>query len=211
MSHHSEPQLLVLHAVRLLGFAGVDAIAQRAGASTEETLILLRQAERSGWVQHLEFFDTDGWSLTDFGKWENERELALERHHADPDGEIAAVYRDFLPLNARMLRATTAWQIGPSAVDAFASNDHSDAGWDAEVLDEFERLGVELAPLVERLTKVLTRFEGILTRYETALRRAKSGQTMWVDRSDVDSCHLVWFQLHEDLIATLGIDRGTEV
>ena len=211
MSHHSEPQLLALHAVRLLGFAGVDAIAHRAGATTEETLLLLRQAERSSWVQHLEFLDLNGWSLTDFGKWENERQLALERRNADPDDEIAAVYREFLPLNARMLSATTDWQIRPSAGDVFATNDHSDAGWDAQVLDEFEALGVELAPLAQRLTNVLTRFKGILTRYEAALCRAKTGQTMWIDRSDVDSCHLVWFQLHEDLIATLGIDRGSEV
>jgi len=28
-----------------------------------------------------------------------------------------------------------------------------------------------------------------------------------VDHTDVDSCHRVWFELHEDLIATLGIDR----
>jgi hypothetical protein len=30
-----------------------------------------------------------------------------------------------------------------------------------------------------------------------------------VDRTDVDSCHRVWFELHEDLVATLGIDRRT--
>ena len=210
MSHRSEPQLLVLHAVRLLGFAGVDDIAHRARASTEDTQVLLRQAERSNWVQHLEFFDLNGWSLTDIGKWENERQLALERRDADPDDEIAAVYRDFLPLNARMLSATTDWQIRPSPGDAFAANDHSDRDWDARVLEEIEILGIELAPLVKRLTNVLTRFEGTLTRYESALRRAREGQTMWIDRTDVDSCHLAWFQLHEDLIATLGIDRGAE-
>lgn len=211
MSHRSEPQLLMLHAVRLLGFTDEGSIAQRAGASAEETTIFLREAERTGWVQHLELFDLNGWSLTDFGKWENERQLAHERRSADPDNEIAAIYREFLPLNARMLSATTDWQIRPRADEAFASNDHSDANWDARVLDEVEALGVELAPLVERLTNVLTRFEGILTRYEAALSRAKDGQTEWIDRTDVDSCHLVWFQLHEDLIATLSIDRGTEV
>jgi hypothetical protein len=30
-----------------------------------------------------------------------------------------------------------------------------------------------------------------------------------VDRTDVDSCHRVWFELHEDLVATLGIDHRT--
>lgn len=27
---------------------------------------------------------------------------------------------------------------------------------------------------------------------------------------DRDSCHLVWIQFHEDLLATLGIPRGTD-
>jgi len=30
----------------------------------------------------------------------------------------------------------------------------------------------------------------------------------WVDAIGIDSCHTVWFQLHEDLLATLGIPRG---
>lgn len=210
MSRRSEPELLILHAVRLLGFAGEEAIAGRAGTGAEEAVTVLRQAERSGWVQHLEFLDLSGWSLTDFGRWENERQLAFERRIADPENVIGTVYRDFQPLNARMLCATTDWQIRPRTDDRFAANDHTDSIWDARVLGEIETLGTELSPLVERLTSVLTRFDGTVTRYESALSRAREGQTEWIDRTDVDSCHLVWFQLHEDLIATLGIDRGSQ-
>ncbi|WP_245966848.1 hypothetical protein [Sphaerisporangium album] len=35
-----------------------------------------------------------------------------------------------------------------------------------------------------------------VTRFTAALAGAR-----------VDSCHRVWFELHEDLIATLGLDR----
>jgi hypothetical protein len=31
-----------------------------------------------------------------------------------------------------------------------------------------------------------------------------------VDGPDRDSCHLVWIQFHEDLLATLGIKRGSD-
>ena len=31
-----------------------------------------------------------------------------------------------------------------------------------------------------------------------------------VDAPDRDSCHLVWIQFHEDLLATLGIPRGSD-
>jgi hypothetical protein len=210
MSYRSAPELLVLHAVRLIGFADSDAVVARAGTGADATLRALHAAEREGWVRHFAFADLGGWSLTDAGKVENERQLALERKHADPENTIAAVYRDFLPLNTRLVRAVTDWQIRPSDTDQFAPNDHGDGVWDGRVLAELRALGAELAPVAERLSAVLTRFEGYTDRYEAARHRAVSGQPHWIDKTDVDSCHRVWFQLHEDLLATLGIDRRTE-
>jgi len=32
----------------------------------------------------------------------------------------------------------------------------------------------------------------------------------WIDAYDRDSCHLVWIQFHEDLLATLNLPRGGE-
>ncbi|SLM99833.1 conserved hypothetical protein [Corynebacterium xerosis] len=57
---------------------------------------------------------------------------------------------------------------------------------------------------------MLARFGGYADRYNSALHRAMNGEHNWIDKTDVDSCHRVWFQLHEDLVATLGIDRRTE-
>lgn len=210
MSHQSAPALLVLHAVRLLGFADSDAVAARAGTAADTARSMLHEAERKGWVQHLAFADLDGWSLTDAGKTENEHQLAAERELADPENTVAAVYRGFLPLNTRLVRAVTEWQIRPTDHDRFAPNDHSDPAWDGRVLDELTTLGTELAPLTQRLSDVLARFDGYTDRYDAALHRAANGAHHWIDKTDVDSCHRAWLQLHEDLVATLGIDRRTE-
>ena len=210
MTHQSMPELLVLHAVRLLGFADSTAVAERAGTNHTEVQRILNDAGRAGWIQHVAFTDLDGWSLSDTGKAENERQLATERMEADPEGVVAAVYRDFLPLNARLLRAVTDWQIKPTEADRFAPNDHSDHVWDEHVFDELAALGRELAPLNERLSNVLARLDGYAARYNAALHKARSGEHDWIDKTDVDSCHRVWFQLHEDLVATLGIDRRNE-
>ena len=210
MSYPSPPELLVLHAVRLIGLADSDAIAACAGTDRDETLVALQEAEQHDWVQHLAFAGLAGWSLTDIGRVENERQLAAERRHADPERMIAAVYRDFLPLNTRLVRAVTKWQIKPTAEDQFAPNRHDDAAWDGQVLDELAALGTELAPLITRLSDVLARFDGYSERYEAALQNAANGAHDWIDKTDVDSCHRVWFQLHEDLVATLGIDRHAE-
>ncbi|NKY54206.1 transcriptional regulator [Nocardia vermiculata] len=211
MTYRSTPELLILHAVRLLGFAGSTAIGDRFETGRDATARALHEAAGAGWVQHVAFADLDGWSLTDSGKAENERRLAAERRTADPEHAVAAVYRDFRPLNARLLRAVTDWQIRPTESDKFAPNEHTDHRWDERVLDELTALGGELAPVTERLSAVLGRFDGYSARYDSALHRARNGQPEWIDKTDLDSCHRVWFQLHEDLIATLGIDRGNEM
>lgn len=210
MTHTSPPSLLVLNAVRVLGFTGGAAIAARAGVGHEDAVEILRNAQRKGWVQYDAFAGLEGWSLTDAGKAENERQLAHERADADSDDVIGSVYRDFLPLNARLVSACTDWQLRPTGEDRLAPNTHADPIWDARILDELAALGIALAPLVARLADVLTRFTGYDTRFDAALRHVRAGENEWVNGIDVDSCHRVWFQLHEDLLATLGIDRSTE-
>lgn len=207
MSRQSTPQLRTLHAVRLLGYANPYAIAERAGVDPDNALRALTEAEQAGWVQHVAFADLDGWSLTDDGKAENERQLAAERDEADAAGAIGDVYRTFLPLNARLVQAVTDWQIKPTTEEPLAPNDHTDPEHDADILEELATLDTALDPLNLRLTAVLTRFDGYASRFHIALQNAAAGHADWIDKTDIDSCHRVWFQLHEDLIATLGIDR----
>lgn len=141
---------------------------------------------------------------------ENERQLAAERQAADPRGLIQDVYRVFLPLNARLLRAVTDWQIRPTQTDSFAPNDHADGDWDTGILDELTALNGQFDVQTEHLAAILPRFDGYSSRFESALTRAKSGESDMVDKTDRNSCHRVWFELHEDLVATLGVSRGSE-
>jgi hypothetical protein len=91
-----------------------------------------------------------------------------------------------------------------------AKNDHSDHRWDDRTLDDLASIGRRLTPLSEELESLLTRFAGYATRFDAALRHVNAGERRWVDAVGIDSCHPVWFELHEDLIATLGVERGTE-
>ena len=86
-------------------------------------------------------------------------------------------------------------------------NDHRDADWDLRVVEEFGLLSVALAPLVSRLGAVLDRFRGYDDRFPVAQRRAVAGDRSALTGVDHASCHAVWFELHEDLIATLGRSR----
>lgn len=199
--------LLVLHAVRITGFADTPVIAQRYGLDAAETKEALLDAEARGWVSHSSFAGTGGWSLTERGRAENERQLAAELARVGGAEEIRDVYRAFLPLNGMLQQACTDWQLRPTAGDRLATNDHSDPVWDAGVLHELATIARALTPLADRLEGVLGRFRGYDARFTAALSRAQAGEGGWVDRTDVDSCHRVWFELHEDLIATLGLNR----
>lgn len=208
MTGESAPDLLALHAVRIVGFGDTATVARRFALDPADTEELLRDAEAYGWVQHAAFADLGGWSLTERGRAQDERLLAAELARVGGEAEVREVHRDFLPLNARLQRACTDWQLRPTPDDRLATNDHTDADWDARVLDELAAIEQGLTPLADRLGRLLARFEGYDARFAAARRRADAGETGWVDRTDVDSCHRVWFELHEDLIATLGIDRN---
>ncbi|MCC2334949.1 transcriptional regulator [Cellulomonas wangsupingiae] len=208
MSHDSAPDLLALHAVRVVGFADTPALARRFALDPGETQEHLLDAQACGWVARSAFADLAGWSLTASGRARDEHLLADELAHVEGGDEVRAAHEAFLPLNARLQRACTDWQLRPAAGDALAPNDHADAAWDGRVLDELAEVEQGLVPLVHRLAGILTRFRGYDTRFAAALFRARAGDGGWVDRTDVDSCHRVWFELHEDLVATLGADRG---
>ncbi|GIH09466.1 hypothetical protein Rhe02_75330 [Rhizocola hellebori] len=206
-AHESTSSLLALHAVRLIGFADAAVIAQRFGLDVAETSEFLGDAEAYGWASYAAFAGLGGWSLTERGRAENERQLAAELVASGGTDEVHATHHDFLPLNARLLQACTSWQLRPTGDSRLAPNDHSDPAWDAGILNELFAIGHALTPLIHRLSGILSRFSGYDTRFAEALRRVRAGDGGWVDGTSVDSCHRVWFELHEDLIATLGLSR----
>jgi hypothetical protein len=95
----------------------------------------------------------------------------------------------------------------PAPGDAMAMNDHTDWRWDDRVLDDLGHIVRRVVPLCERLAAALPRFAGYDRRLLAALNRVESGERSWVDRARTDSIHTVWFELHEDLLATLGLSR----
>src|SRR6478609_3058528 len=202
MTTGSATDLLVLHAVRLAGMADDHQVAARYGLDQAATSELLLDLQAYGWVSRVDFAGTGGWTLTDTGRRRNEQQLAAELAAVGAAAEVALVHRDFLPSNARLLRASTDWQLKPSAHDPLTANRHDDPDWDARVM-------VELAELESRLVTKLRRFAGYHGRFAAALTRVHDGDVSGVTEVGGDSCHTVWMELHEDLLATLGLERGT--
>jgi hypothetical protein len=157
-----------------------------------------------------EFAGSAGWSMTHRGRAENERRLAAELDASQARSTVVEVHSRFLRLNARFQDAVTRWQIRPLPGDPMATNDHTDFRWDDRVIESLRSLGRRLIPLETDLVKALARFGGYAERYNAAVTKVLEGGNSWVDGLGVDSCHAVWMQLHEDLLASIGLDRGDE-
>lgn len=208
MPHESAAEDLALHGLRVLGYAEAPRIAVRYGLDRGDVQEYLLDHQARGWVRRTSSGGSSGWSLTDAGRAENERRLGAELAVAGARDEVVAAHQQFLPLNDRLGTACTNWQIRPAPGEPLAANDHTDPRWDDRVLGTLASLGSSLRRLCEPLAGRLNRFGGYAGLYGAAVAKAQAGQYAWIDAPDRDSCHLVWIQFHEDLLATLGLDRG---
>lgn len=210
MAHRSALEDLVLHGPRVLGFTTPSRIAARYRLDLTFVEEMLGDFEAWGWVRHDSFAGSSGWSITDAGRAEDERRLANELDKASCRDVVAAVHAEFVPLNERFGAACTKWQIRPTRADPMAFNDHADWRWDERVLRTLDHVGGAFRELCGQLAARLQRFDGYSSSYTNALAKIDAGHRRWVDSPEVDSCHTVWIQFHEDLLATLGVPRGSD-
>ncbi|MCM0616992.1 hypothetical protein HAV21_12565 [Paenarthrobacter sp. MSM-2-10-13] len=184
---------LTLHAVRLLGFADTQSVAARFSQDPAVVEFQLIDAGVNGFVSHSTFAGVSGWSLSNLGRSENERLLAEELDRARARDAVMAVHADFADINTGVVEACSAVQLQTSPGE--------------EAMDVLIGALASWRPLEAQLSGVLPRFEGYSQRLLRALKLAVQ-DTAWLTATDRDSFHRVWFELHEDLIATLGIQRG---
>jgi hypothetical protein len=128
-------------------------------------------------------------SLTPTGEAELRALLAAE---TDVVGraELTTAYEAFLPLNHEFLSVITA----PKGRQRRA---------------KLEQLTLRLVPVLTSLIGRLGRFDGYRARFDRALANAEQ-DSAWIDSPGLDSVHTIWFELHEHLLATLGLTRTAE-
>lgn len=207
MSIQSSPALLALHGLRLKGFAEASVIADLVGLDVVVVTEELERAAASDFVMFREGRRT-GWALKPAGRTENERLLAEELDAAGRRELVQQCYEQFLALNGQMLAVCTRWQVKDA--DAQVLNDHTDADYDAAVLAELAELDAGVQPICADLSGALARFSVYAPRFDSAFEKLRGGDLDWFTKPIMESYHTVWFELHEDLLATLGIDRATE-
>ncbi len=204
----SDHRLVVLHALGVKGVSGVEAVATATRLGSATVAAVLEDLRQAGSVEHRSGARA-GWSLTPVGRKQRDVLLAEELDAAGARMAVEGAYHRFLTLNPELLATFTAWQLR-DADGVAVPNDHADPDYDGAVVRRLVDLDARARPVVADLAAVLPRFGAYRARLHHALRRVVAGEGDWLTRPLIDSYHTVWFELHQDLLDTLGIERGSE-
>jgi DNA-binding MarR family transcriptional regulator len=204
----SADRLLVLHGLRLKGFAEASNLGSLYGIDGDDVDVALKDLASDGLVLRRDG-RVSGWSLTPEGREVEAKLLGEELERSGARPAIEGAYQRFHPVNRDLLDVCTAWQL--KSVDGTQMiNDHADVAYDTETIGRLAEVHAAAAPVVADLGAALPRFERYGPRLAHALANVEAGRTEWFTKPLLDSYHTVWFELHEDLLSTLGVQRGSE-
>ena len=186
----------VLHALRVKGIAGADALAAALDADPAAVAAALARLDADGHAFERPSRKRPGWVVSEEGRDAHAAWLAAG---ADDATRVALDehYARFLAVNAEVKGLAAKWQ---AATDDAARFD---------LLDRVEEIHEGVVPVLERAGGVIGRFGRYPRRLTAALERIEEDQRYFVSPR-VDSYHTVWFEAHEDFLLTLGRTRAEE-
>src|SRR5215216_3792995 len=153
MTYKSEPELLVLHSLRLKGFAeppDVSDATMLPESTVSELLGTFRDQEmvgrRDGRIS--------GFMLTPAGKDRHAILLELERTQTGCLPRVAWAYDAFLAYNETFKQLCSDWQL--RTIDGKqVPNDHTDPAYDAAIAERLTALQVRVADVLDEVGGVL--------------------------------------------------------
>jgi hypothetical protein len=206
-THRSDPKLVLLQTLRCIGFATEERVASASGLSLAETGRRLTELAGAALVSSTPG-PFGGWALTEEGRTEVQKLSDQELETTGARDLVLAMYQSFLGLNPVLLDVSTDWQMVRVGENHIV-NDHRDPDYDVRILDRLIRVDDKVQLVCSDLAAHISRFGTYGPRLSIALNRALAGDHAYVS-DNLDSYHSVWFQLHEDLLSTLGISREEE-
>ena len=208
MTSSPDLQTLVLHGLRLKGFADAAAIAEAADLHEADAKPHLDVLVSDGLATYRDG-RLSGFTLTPAGREEHARRLSAELDATGARDAVHGAYKRFLGINGDLLTICTAWQLREVGGESVI-NDHSDPDHDAAVIAQLAELHDKVDPICGDLAAALARFASYSRRLGAALAKVHAGDHDWFTKPMIPSYHTVWFELHEDLLATLDIERSSE-
>jgi hypothetical protein len=194
-------ELAVLQAMRLKGRLTADAAAACVGEPPAQVQPQLDALVSAGLAKQA----GTAVRVTPEGRERLTALLDAERATVD-QAQLTEAYHAFDEHNNEMKSIMHAWQLR----DDNSPNDHSDAAYDAAIVERLGALHERFEPLLERVVALAPRLAPYLTRFAHALEQVRGGDHSFIARPIADSYHTVWFEFHEELIGLLGRTRAEE-
>jgi len=105
-----------------------------------------------------------------------------------------------------VLRVSSDWQLRRDG-GVEAPNDHSDPHYDTEVIDRLAELHDSTRKCLQAVAGCAPRYAPYLERLDSCVERLRAGDHAAFTAPLAESYHTVWFELHQDLLLTLGLER----
>jgi pyruvate,orthophosphate dikinase len=202
MTEIDSPLLMALQYLRFKGRADLDALVTACGLDV--TPLELVAAVEPG-----TFVASERDSFVSLGaQGRAHASDLLERERAATDlVALSAFYEGaFRPMNHDLKTIVTAWQVRPDG----SINAHDDLAYDADVVDRVVALHRRFVDADGALQRAAPRLGAYTARLAAAVDRLRRGESMFLAGPLIDSFHTVWFELHQELIDLLSIDRLSE-
>lgn len=205
--YRSPPFFVVLHSLRCIDAPESKQVAMITGMTFEKVTELLKRLRSRGLVEH-DPGPFGGWTLTSAGLATEQELSRSELEESGVGDHVYRCYRSFKRLHGELLAVGTDWETRPVGGTRVLNN-HRNAEYDTSVLSRLVNIDEGTQWIYAELAGLLERFGVYGRRFSFALEHALAGETSYVTGS-TNSYQTVWLQLHEDLLATLGISRNDE-
>jgi hypothetical protein len=195
--------LLALHGLAVKKAGGTEAVAAILGVEEAGVAAALEAAVEAGRAAGAK----GTFMVAPAGReWLDERypEVFAE-FRANP--AATETYERFERINRKLLELFTDWQMIPAAGGERVANDHTDADYDAGIVDRLGDQHERAEKVLDSFAELEPRLSVYKDRLDAAYDKVLAGEHDWVSAVRIDSYHTVWFELHEDLLRMLGRER----
>lgn len=198
----AELDVRVLHGLVVKKAGTAQAVAALLGRDVTEVEAALNEQVAAG--RAIEAKGT--FMVTPAGRTWLDQEYATTFADYRADADVAEAADRFERVNKELLALLTDWQSMPARGER-VPNDHSDPEYDRAVIDRLGDVQDRAVKVLDRLARPEPRLAVYAERLEAAYDKALAGQTDYVSGVRVDSYHIAWHELHEDLLRMLGRTR----
>lgn len=192
-------EIRILQAARLKGRLSLESATASAAVSESEAAGEIDRLRNLGLLKGDASVRTTPEGKAHLGKL-----VDAERETIDTDA-LATAYEEFDAFNTRLKVIVNDWQLRDGV-----PNDHSDKTYDDAVIDRLAELHEGFRSLVDRIVEIAPRLAPYPGRFAHAIERVRAGDHTFIARPIADSYHTVWFELHEELVGLLNLNRAEE-